>query len=549
MPISCSVVIPVWNQGHRLRQIVEEVRAGLGDASHEILLVDNQCTDGCCHGMPNDVLILRTDRRLGTSGAMWFGLSQATGTVIVWCPPCYSAPPFGLRYLANLAARTESIYRPIFASQNGPHGRHDNAGAMGNLQVSNLARRLHIRRLESEVFALQRRLYESLLPYLRMLMLGIPLAVARRFLRIPVVTDAAYTWCAGPKPPSIDLLRRATEVTHRLRWRRDSEKRVRSAGKKPDHTNLAVTAANTASSPPLVTVIITAHNEGQEVRRTLDSVHANTESDHEIIIVDDGSTDGCCDGFKSDHIRIIRHPQRIGIAYSRDEASLLARGKVLAYLDGHQRVSYRCLDLCARAAMENKAIVWPDVRNMKLIAATAHGASMRLCPNRGYITARWRPYAPWVRLSRISTLKAPGYLIPREIYERVHWVRGLRGWGASELAIALKAFFLDIDILHLCGPIASHRFRKKPHYELSWNEIWRNHALIVRVCFDDRTWFNYWLPEVFKDHINKEIEKDLESENIMAQHKIFMAEKLRPDREFWRGMLHVREPSAIKSNS
>ena len=45
---------------------------------------------------------------------------------------------------------------------------------------------------------------------------------------------------------------------------------------------------------PLVSVIITAHNEGAEVLRTIESVEANTKVPIEFLVVDDGSTHGCC---------------------------------------------------------------------------------------------------------------------------------------------------------------------------------------------------------------------------------------------------------------
>ena len=48
---------------------------------------------------------------------------------------------------------------------------------------------------------------------------------------------------------------------------------------------------NSAAKSPLVSVIVPAWNAGQTIAETLDSVRAQTFSDYEVIIVDDGSSD------------------------------------------------------------------------------------------------------------------------------------------------------------------------------------------------------------------------------------------------------------------
>ena len=160
----------------------------------------------------------------------------------------------------------------------------------------------------------------------------------------------------------------------------------------------------------------------------------------------------------------------------------------------------------------------------------------------------WNRRSPRDKLSRISTLIVPGYVMPRTVYEKVHWVRALRGWGASEAAVTVKAFFQDIDIFHLCGPLARHFFRKGRQipYSAPWESVWRNHALVARVCFDDRTWYEHWLPNVFYQHLTPAVRSELESPEVIAEHEAFLAVKVRPDREFWRGLLRVEEPVCLR---
>jgi glycosyltransferase involved in cell wall biosynthesis len=297
-----------------------------------------------------------------------------------------------------------------------------------------------------------------------------------------------------------------------------------------------------------LSIVITAYNEGEEVRRTLDSIAANTVGPYEVVLVDDGSTDGSCDAVGSENIRVVRHTERVGIASSRNEGCSLARGDVLAFLDAHQRLSPRCLNQCAELALARKAIVWPDVRGLKDRDWTGHGAFLRLCKDRGFFQADWNRRTPRDPISRISTLVVPGYVMPRDVYEKVFWIKSLRGWGASEPAITVKAFFQDIDLLHLCGPLARHYFREGGQipYSAPWESVWRNHALVARVCFDDRTWYEHWLPNVFYQHLTPAVRREMESPEVVNEHEMFLAQKVRPDREFWRGLLQIEEPACLR---
>jgi len=293
---------------------------------------------------------------------------------------------------------------------------------------------------------------------------------------------------------------------------------------------------------PTISVIITTHNEGPELAKTIRSVKANTWRLAKVIVVDDGSDDGSTLDLPSEGILVIRHDQRIGVARSRDEGSRAARGDVLCYLDAHQRVSRLCLDRCAKLAIERQAITCPDIRDFGLLNWRMHGADFRMCPNQGYFSARWRHAIQLPGVSAVTALRAPPYLLPRSMYADVAWSPLLRGWGASESSTVLKSFFLGIEILHIAGPLARHRFREAFQYETTWEGIWSNHAMIARICFDDATWFRYWLPRVFEPHLTAEARQLLESHAVQVEREAFAKKKVREDRQFWTELLQTSPP-------
>jgi glycosyltransferase involved in cell wall biosynthesis len=85
---------------------------------------------------------------------------------------------------------------------------------------------------------------------------------------------------------------------------------------------------------PLVSVIIPTYNRADLVRQALASVKAQTFRDFEIVVVDDGGTDGTHEVLSADReLRVLRHPHRCGVAAARNTGAAAARGKWLAFLD------------------------------------------------------------------------------------------------------------------------------------------------------------------------------------------------------------------------
>jgi glycosyltransferase involved in cell wall biosynthesis len=87
---------------------------------------------------------------------------------------------------------------------------------------------------------------------------------------------------------------------------------------------------------PKVTVVIPVFNRVDDVGRALDSVLAQTFRDFEIVVVDDGSTDGSADFVASRgsaKVRLIRLPDNRGAAAARNAGVAAATGRYVAFLD------------------------------------------------------------------------------------------------------------------------------------------------------------------------------------------------------------------------
>ena len=88
---------------------------------------------------------------------------------------------------------------------------------------------------------------------------------------------------------------------------------------------------------PLITVIVPVYNVEKYISKCVASLIEQTYPNFEIILVDDGSPDGCpavCDRFASqyDNIRVI-HQKNRGLSAARNAGIDAARGELLSFVD------------------------------------------------------------------------------------------------------------------------------------------------------------------------------------------------------------------------
>jgi teichuronic acid biosynthesis glycosyltransferase TuaG len=89
---------------------------------------------------------------------------------------------------------------------------------------------------------------------------------------------------------------------------------------------------------PAVTVVTPVWNAADTLGAAVASVRAQTRGDWEMLIVDDGSTDGgraLAEALAAadDRIRVLGRAERRGAAAARNEGIRAARGRVIAFLD------------------------------------------------------------------------------------------------------------------------------------------------------------------------------------------------------------------------
>ena len=91
----------------------------------------------------------------------------------------------------------------------------------------------------------------------------------------------------------------------------------------------------------MISVIVPVYKVEKYLRKCVDSILNQTYADFELLLVDDGSPDGCpqiCDEYaaRDSRVRVIHKPNG-GLISARNEVIRAARGDYVCILDGDDR--------------------------------------------------------------------------------------------------------------------------------------------------------------------------------------------------------------------
>src|SRR5690348_121262 len=168
-----------------------------------------------------------------------------------------------------------------------------------------------------------------------------------------------------------------------------------------------------------VSVLLAAHNAAATISRALNSVLAQSFTDFEVIVVNDGSTDDTArelaqyDG----RLRVIEQP-RAGQAAARNITVRRARGEYIAFLDADDQwtagTRRRCVEMLD--SEPDCALVYSDasvvessgapLSNVLVAPESAHAPSMN------ELLARMWPILPSTVVMRREVFEATGGFVP-----------------------------------------------------------------------------------------------------------------------------------------
>lgn len=164
----------------------------------------------------------------------------------------------------------------------------------------------------------------------------------------------------------------------------------------------------------LISVIVPVYNIKKYLPRCVDSILAQSYQTFELILVDDGSTDGSselCDRCAAGDSRIkVIHKKNAGVSAARNDGIDLATGDYLAFIDGDDWIETDYLKKLMQAIIENDAD--EAAVSFKYVYETGKEKLLLICDSKEILSntealnQAMDPVRPWVGFAWGKVIKS-----------------------------------------------------------------------------------------------------------------------------------------------
>ncbi|OAT80875.1 hypothetical protein A6M21_12300 [Desulfotomaculum copahuensis] len=234
---------------------------------------------------------------------------------------------------------------------------------------------------------------------------------------------------------------------------------------------------------PLVSVVIPCRNEGDYLRQTLQSIFRAGGPEREIIVVDDGSDDGCCDFLRRNPLPGVQllAGGGLGVANARNFGAAAAKGDCLCFCDAHLFVPAGWLDKITAPIHDGRAdVVCPAIADAGNTTAVGYGVTWD-----GQLQWQWLP--PPAREPAYVPLAPGGCLaVSRRAFEDAGgFESGFRVFGYDDQEFSLKMWLFGYRVLVEPAVTVVHRFRTAHPYPVGWAPVIHNRLRMALLHFKE----------------------------------------------------------------
>jgi glycosyltransferase involved in cell wall biosynthesis len=229
----------------------------------------------------------------------------------------------------------------------------------------------------------------------------------------------------------------------------------------------------------LVSIIIPVKNEGALILNTVNSIRqAPNKTPYEIIVIDDNSTDSCCDPLQplaaAGQLTLTKAPPN-NQTPPRNLGATLARGEILVFCDAHLLVPPGWIDQLTEPLRTGIVdAICPAIAPHNAPERAGYGQTWQ-----SDLTVRWLDHPG--RLAPVPLLPGGCLAIRAAVFWQVQgFDSGFRGWGYEDQEISLNLWLQGHSLCVQPSVKILHVFRQTFPYPVQTQNV--NYNLLRLAC-------------------------------------------------------------------
>ena len=231
---------------------------------------------------------------------------------------------------------------------------------------------------------------------------------------------------------------------------------------------------------PDISAIVVTLNEGQQLIRTVEHLEAALPGRREIIVVDDGSTDGSLDFMRHGRAGVIvLRTDQIGVARARNCGARSARADVLAFCDAHIAMAPGCWEPLIDLLQDTK------------IGAVNPGVCDLHDPGRVGFGMKFKQFdlgTEWLHATQPQAVPLLAWacaVMRRELFEATDgFDAGMIKWGSIDNEMSVRLWLEGYELWVVPGVRIAHEFRDIRPYPMAWSAALHNRLRLAFVHFE-----------------------------------------------------------------
>ena len=225
---------------------------------------------------------------------------------------------------------------------------------------------------------------------------------------------------------------------------------------------------------PIVSIILVSYNTRELLEACITSVEKFADVDYELIVSDNGSTDGTVEMLrKNKNVIFIENKENLGFAKGNNVAKNKAQGKYILFLNPDTLFTTKCLSETVGYISKNAnvgaltcKVLLPsgeldkDTRRSfptPFIALTHFSGLDKLFPKSRFFAKYWYGYKSEDEIHEIDSLQGAFFLVQKALLDKVGWFDEYYFMDGEDIDLCFKIknsgysiiYYPKVSILHI----------------------------------------------------------------------------------------------------